>query len=287
MVNTTALRVKSEELEIPFANVFSGFVIESVIAMGAETSYCNDLWLCNQEDFGLDVYKKTSVRSVSYQYCGEKDLLDFVKKYGEDICRHFGEQDFLVKQEELKQDGQKVTLCFGGELEEKYIPFSVKFTKVSRSIGFPVEKHMRLFMENNKAVTVFLSPVEQILAEHFAYILKDLELLNEMEHYVLAFDILKTYPVEGRKIKNCLEQLCDTWHIPKNEKPYQLWRGYKDYTYMKKKWKVLLRKEKRSEPGWEEMFTLLEQFLAPIWEAICKEEIFFSDWMPEIARFLD
>ena len=65
MVNTTALRVKSEELEIPFANVFSGFVMESVIAMGAEASYCNDLWLCNQEDFGLDVYKKTSVRSVS------------------------------------------------------------------------------------------------------------------------------------------------------------------------------------------------------------------------------
>lgn len=287
MVNTAALRVKSEELEIPFANVFSGFVVESVLAMGAEASYCNDLWLCNQESFGLDVYKKTSVHDISYQYCGDKELLTFVSEYQEDVMRYLGSRGIAVKTEDSRWQGQTLTLRFQGEMEEKYIPFSVKFAKVDRSIGFPVEKHIRLFMENNKSLLVYLSPVEQILAEHFAYILRDLELLNEMEHYLFAYDILKTYPVEGRKIKNCLELLCDEWHIPKTEKPFRIWSGYKDYAYMKKKWKVLLRRSKRKEPRWEEMFSLLEQFLTPIWEAVYQGEIFFSDWMPEIQRFLD
>jgi hypothetical protein len=27
-------------------------------------------------------------------------------------------------------------------------------------------------------------------------------------------------------------------------------------------------------------------FLRPVWNAMCRDEVFFGDWMPELERFL-
>ena len=27
-------------------------------------------------------------------------------------------------------------------------------------------------------------------------------------------------------------------------------------------------------------------FLGDMWEAVCRDEVFFGDWMPDLARFL-
>lgn len=287
MINIMALKAKSEELKIPFSHVFSGFVMECVLSMGTEEAYKKELWLCNEEDFRLDVYKNKDVRQISYQYCGEESFTVFLEKYSKTLTEHLKQNGLCIKQMDCDRLDNRAVLQIQGEMEDRYIPFSVKLYAVDRSVGFPIQKKIHLFMENNKTVDVYLSPVEEVLAEHLAQIMKHLELLNEMEKYLSVYEILRKYPVEGRKMKNALEKICDDRHIPKSQEAFLLWKTYKKYTYMKKKWKVVLRKEKRKDPDWEEMFSLVEQFLEPIWSAICREEIFFSDWMPEIARFLD
>lgn len=287
MINIAALKIKGEELKIPFSHVFSGFVMECILGMGTKEIYQKELWLCNEEDFGLDMYKKKGVRQISYQYCGEEPFALFWENYRKNLKEHLEQCGLGIRQMDCDVQESWAILHIQGELEGRYIPFSVKVVSVDRTVGFPIQKKMHLFMENNKTIDVYLSPVEEILAEHLAQIMKQLELLNEMERYLSVYDILKKYPVEGRKMKNALEKLCDDCHIPKSREAFLLWQTYENYTYMKKKWKVLLRKEKRKEPAWEEMFSLVKQFLEPIWSAICREEVFFSDWMPEITRFLD
>ena len=64
-------------------------------------------------------------------------------------------------------------------------------------------------------------------------------------------------------------------------------RFSKEISYMEKKWKSLLRKEKKKEPTWQEVHGLICRFLEPIWEKLMEDQIFFGDWMPQLGRFLD
>ena len=57
-MNSKAIKMKSEELDIPFANILSGYAIEVAVAMISASSYGDELWLCNYKDLGIDVYKK-------------------------------------------------------------------------------------------------------------------------------------------------------------------------------------------------------------------------------------
>ena len=56
---------------------------------------------------------------------------------------------------------------------------------------------------------------------------------------------------------------------------------------MKKKWQQYAKHRKEQYDDWEIMVKRITNFLNPIWNALCEDEIFFDDWMPELERFLD
>lgn len=287
MMNSKAIKIKSEELEIPFANSLSGFALETAVAMVASSSYGNELWLCNHRDLGIDVYKKKPSLELIYKYQGEEMLEDFCAGFCNDLRGRYQQVGFFTKGIRQDRSTAEMRICLELMLEEMYVPLVIKVEQSVSPHLFPREEGFRLFMENNKTVSLKLYPMEQMVAYHLAEIIGKLELLNDMEHYIELYDILRQYPLEGRKVKDELAELCSRMHIVTDRKAYDLWSTYGNYIYMKKKWKVLLRREKRQEPTWEEAFRLIEKFFGPIWQAVCRDEIFFADWMPEIERFLE
>lgn len=286
-MNSKAIKMKSEELDIPFANILSGYAIEVAVAMISASSYGDELWLCNYKDLGIDVYKKKPSLALSYKYQGKKELVDFCQQLCSDLVKKYEEEGFTIKEQESGPAEKGIRISLELLLEDMYVPLVVDVEKILTSHLFPREETLRLLMENNKAVTLKLYPIEQMVALHLAEMIKQLELINQMEHYMELYDILKKYPIEGRKVKDEMVRLCEEMKIFTDEKAYSLWVTYYDYTYMKKKWKVLLRQQKREEPTWQEAFLLIKKFFEPIWQAVCREEVFFGDWMPEIERFLE
>ena len=286
-MNSKAIKMKSEELDIPFANILSGYAIEVAVAMISASSYGDELWLCNYKDLGIDVYKKKPSLALSYKYQGKKELVDFCQQLCSDLVKKYEEEGFTIKEQESGPAEKGIRISLELLLEDMYVPLVVDVEKILTSHLFPREETLRLLMENNKAVTLKLYPIEQMVALHLSEMIKQLELINQMEHYMELYDILKKYPIEGRKVKDEMVRLCEEMKIFTDEKAYSLWVTYYDYTYMKKKWKVLLRQQKREEPTWQEAFLLIKKFFEPIWQAVCREEVFFGDWMPEIERFLE
>ena len=286
-MNSKAIKMKSEELDIPFANILSGYAIEVAVAMISASSYGDELWLCNYKDLGIDVYKKKPSLALSYKYQGKKELVDFCQQLCSDLVKKYEEEGFTIKEQESGPAEKGIRISLELLLEDMYVPLVVDVEKILISHLFPREETLRLLMENNKAVTLKLYPIEQMVALHLAEMIKQLELINQMEHYMELYDILKKYTIEGRKVKDEMVRLCEEMKIFTDEKAYSLWVTYFDYTYMKKKWKVLLRQQKREEPTWQEAFLLIKKFFEPIWQAVCREEVFFGDWMPEIERFLE
>jgi hypothetical protein len=129
--------------------------------------------------------------------------------------------------------------------------------------------------------------MEQEAATHVAKVCKELELIGEMEHYLQLYKIFSLYSVEGVRLQNAIRQELARVKLDYERDDFNAVLGFRDYGYMKKKWKVLLRRQKIDAPQWEEVIDLLDKVLSPLWQASRNDLVFFGDWMPEIGRYLD
>ncbi len=152
---------------------------------------------------------------------------------------------------------------------------------------------------------------EDLAARYLMLILKYLELNNDMEPYLALYRILEAGVLDGIRISKQLREICVTEKMSLLPERGELLAGYGSYAYMKRKWKKLIRQEKRREkkknvsvncrmeeadggdssghnlPEWEEVAAKVSSFAIPVWKSVCDGELFVGEWMPELGRFLD
>lgn len=129
-------------------------------------------------------------------------------------------------------------------------------------------------------------PVETYLAEQLFTILKYLELIPSMEVYDTTFRLLKQETVDGRHIYETLSFFCEKEEVIPQEKRIEMLESYDTYTYMKKRWEKYVRKQGMENVSWETVLHRIVLFLRPVWNAMCRDEVFFGDWMPDLERYL-
>ena len=135
----------------------------------------------------------------------------------------------------------------------------------------------------------FFIPYFSIIAKNTEIFRSDVvrnRLIGSMGSYYDAYRLLRTQPLSGRYVLEELTVL--TAASPKMRKEQRLKQldGYRAYTYMRKRWEKYLRNHGLAEVPWEDAIDLILVFVSPIWESLCRNEIFFDDWMPELGRFL-
>ena len=111
-------------------------------------------------------------------------------------------------------------------------------------------------------------------------------MIQDMKVYYDIYYLLERESVDGRKVKDYIDEECENKQIKKETERLAMIASYRDYTYMKKKWKVFLRSIKEKEPQWEMVIERFLCFFEPIWQAVIEDFVFFGDWMPELNRFL-
>ncbi|MEY8391131.1 hypothetical protein D3Z36_02145 [Lachnospiraceae bacterium] len=166
------------------------------------------------------------------------------------------------------------------------IPFKLRLLPYNRCKIYPREKTANSRI-NQQAFTYYIFPPEEYLAFAFHEILNGLELLNDLSWYKEIFAILTREPLEGRKVWEGLRHILSERPIPSIEKRMETIAGYKNYGYMKKRWKSQSRRSRGHYPQWEQVITVLTAFFTPVFEGVIKDEIFLGDWMPQLGRYLD
>ena len=141
--------------------------------------------------------------------------------------------------------------------------------------------------DEEKVISYAAYPKEQIVCAHILEILDKLELINEVDRYYEVYEILSSYPINGRKVKETLSVSLKDMDRSALLKRVNIIRDYGSYTYMKKKWKVVLRQKKTSEPQWQDVIICLYSFLNPLVDSMIKNTVFLGDWMPQLKRYLD
>lgn len=299
IIEKAALKAKSEELGIPFSNLLAGYVLEALMYLIEDSPFSLFLWLKNSNILGIEQYRKKNVLTLEFGYVTDKLAM---KKDGivpgQELSLKMGYVmlAYILKVEKVpeiswkgrasvKKDG--VELEVAGEFAEMTVPIHIRVTRLTEEGLVPVRRDFPLFMENNRKIPYLEYPVESILAEQLFSIVKNMELLPEMRAYDVAYQILKTDPVDARHIREMLCGHCRREGLVPGEERIREVLSYRKYTYMRKRWEKYLRHKKKKEPTWDEVMDVFEEFLPRIWKSLCQDEVIFGDWMPDLGRFLD
>lgn len=298
IIEKAALKAKSEELGIPFSNLLAGYVLEELMYLIANSPFSLFLWLKNSSVLGIEQYRKKTILSLEFGYVTDKLAM---KKEGVvpgqalSLKMGYVMLAYILKKERVPEiawkgrammNGDAVELEITGELEEMTVPIHIRVTRLTEEGLVPVKSDFPLFMQNNRRIPYLEYPVESILAEQLFFIVKNMELIPEMRAYDLVYQILTTDAIDGRHIREMIANHCEREGLIPEADRAETILSYRNYTYMRKRWEKYLRHRKKTGPSWDEVMGVLAEFLPRIWTSICKDEVMFGDWMPDLGRFL-
>ncbi len=298
-VNAAAeLKEKSLALSIPFANLLRGYLIEEILQRIYQSEYGESLWMVNDYAIGLEQYQSSREERLEFCYLeSEKRIPEEKQVPGQqlsaEMAAHMLEELFLKERvhgvqwegtSEFKDNGCEWDLT--GMFCDMQVPLVIRIRRLSGKNLRPEKRAFSLFMDARKPITLYTYSPENRLSEHFFEIMKKLELIADMKSYDVVDQILKTQPISGRHI---MEEM--GMRVQKEPRVLRIQRisqveEYREYTYMKKRWEQYRKRNHQPQEAWTEVLDRFLSFARPIWTALCKNEIFFDDWMPELGRFL-
>lgn len=299
IIEKSALKAKSEELGIPFSNLLAGYVLEELMYLIEDSPFSLFLWLKNSNVLGIEQYQKKNILTLEFGYVTDKLAM---KKDGivpgQELSLKMGYVmlAYILKVEKVPEiswkgrasiKGEAVELEVTGEFAEMTVPIHIRITKLTEEGLVPVKRDFPLFMQNNRKIPYLEYPVESILSEQLFAIIKNMELLPEMRAYDTVYQILKTDPVDARHIREMVCNYCKREQLIPEAGRIKEILSYRNYTYMRKRWEKYLRHRKKKEPTWDDVMSVLSEFLPRIWKSLCNDEVIFGDWMPDLGRFLD
>lgn len=299
IIEKSALKAKSEELGIPFSNLLAGYVLEELMYLIEDSPFSLFLWLKNSNVLGIEQYQKKNILTLEFGYVTDKLAM---KKDGivpgQELSLKMGYVmlAYILKVEKVPEiswkgrasiKGEAVELEVTGEFAEMTVPIHIRITKLTEEGLVPVKRDFPLFMQNNRKIPYLEYPVESILSEQLFAIIKNMELLPEMRAYDTVYQILKTDSVDARHIREMVCNYCKREQLIPEAGRIKEILSYRNYTYMRKRWEKYLRHRKKKEPTWDDVMSVLSEFLPRIWKSLCNDEVIFGDWMPDLGRFLD
>ena len=298
VVNEAVLLKKiSTKKNIPFANLLQAYMMEDFVCRIFSSPY-SESFLLKKESFlseqsyegGFDGRIELFYQESDRKFLGEKLVPG--QKMSLLLLKAIEEQCFLednpyeihwLAMGEESEGSFCISLI--GEYMDMTVPLKVCIYPIPvDSKTFVKKSYVSIFTK--KELTYFSYSPEHILTEKFFEIMKKLELIPNMEAYAVVDEILRTESISGRHVMEILEALSKQEPKVAKQKRIEQIEAYRDYAYMRKRWEQYEKNHNLSPRSWTDVLDRFMEFAKPLWECLCRNEILFDDWMPELGRFL-
>ncbi len=294
MMNRVDLTKYSEEHKLPFAQVFGWYMMGLFLSMLRKNGFLEQMWLVTPGSLDPAQDRHVLEEGLGFYYAEDERITKndgFVP--GCQMKSDFRERLLMKLQMDASKEKLPLEIKSIGAKERveihydgMYFPLKIRIDRAQEGV-FPKDEDFEFFDPKIQKIPVHRYPSEEEAADHVNVIMEKLELLNEMEEYLQLYDLISTTPMSGRDVTEAIGKRLRNSGRSAKKSTYQLWAGYSNSPFLKKKWKVLLRRHQIKSPTWEEVHQQLSLFIEPVWETLEKEEIFFGDWMPGLGRYLD
>lgn len=277
----------SERKDMALSDILYGYAVEDFMVRLEKGALHELLWMMNEDAFTDEAFCKNVKTSLSFYYktAGRRRLdRDLVESFLAEIEKHDIHGVYWTYNIEEKQG------IFWLHLEAHYrdmkVPVVVTIEEVPENAQSPKLKNKELCYVSKRICKYYTYSKESILAEALFEILRKLELVTDMSYYSIANEILKKDSISGRHVLEEFKFLGDKEPKVVSLKRLEQIAGYHSYAYMDKKWQQYEKRQGREPEEWSFVLRRILKFLVPTWSALCQNQIFFDDWMPELERFL-
>lgn len=283
---------KSKEADISLSDILYGYVIENLMLRINKSSLRECLWLFNENALGEDAYKKVSKERLEFLYVEKEkknapfssEVIDFFLK---EVVLKSDDRDPGIKwRSAVKMQEQGAIISLVCNYMDMQVPVTMYIKAIKFDKQIPKEKELKIMLEDKKTCKYFSYSRENVLSESVFEIMRKLELISDMKAYDEINDILKAQTINGRRVLDELKAMGEKEPKVVAMKRMELISSYTNYGYMKKRWQQYVKKNRKDADEWEIVMGRILAFVGPIWKALCENEIFFDDWMPELERFL-
>ena len=283
----SAVKAKSEELKIPYENLLSAFVIEEAVTAFCGSDEAENFRLKNNSILSLEYYRRKAPTRLEYVVLSEEELT--VRNVIHRMSKIFQNEKKaeLWWKYRVEKEGEGICVYLSAKIEELQIPVQLVLEQEKEEPSEPSREELHPFLEEERSVEYLHYPMEGILAEHFIRIMRDMELINDMGSYYILYELLSKEMNSSRKVTEQIESLAKEQKIPLKKERFDMFEGYQSSSYMKKKWKPYLKKEKKKTPSFEEVMKVMIAYYRPIWDSLAEGNYYLGDWMPELMRYLD
>ena len=283
----SAVKAKSEELKIPYENLLSAFVIEEAVTAVCESDEAENFRLKNNSILSLEYYRRKAPTRLEYMILSEEELT--VRNVIHRMSKIFQNEKKaeLWWKSRVEQEDEGICVYLSAKIEELQIPVQLVLEQEKEEPSDPSHEELHPFLEEERSVEYLHYPMEGILAEHFIRIMRDMELINDIGSYYILYELLSKEMNSSRKVTEQIESLAKEQKIPLKKERFEMFEGYQSSSYMKKKWKSYLKKEKKKTPSFEEVMKVMIAYYRPIWDSLAEGNYYLGDWMPELMRYLD
>lgn len=283
----SAVKAKSEELKIPYENLLSAFVIEEAVMAFCGSDEAENFRLKNNNILSLEYYRRKAPTRLEYMVLSEEELTvrNVIHRMSK-IFQNEKKAELWWKYRVEKED-EGICVYLSAKIEELQIPVQLVLEQEKEEPSEPSHEELHPFLEEERSVEYLHYPMEGILAEHFIRIMRDMELINDMGSYYILYELLSKEMNSSRKVTEQIESLAKEQKIPLKKERFDMFEGYQSSSYMKKKWKSYLKKEKKKTPSFEEVMKVMIAYYRPIWDSLAEGNYYLGDWMPELMRYLD
>lgn len=283
----SVVKAKSEELEIPYENLLSAFVIEEAVMAFCGSDEAENFRLKNNSILSLEYYRRKAPTRLEYMILSEEELTvrNVIHRMSK-IFQNEKKAELWWKYRVEKED-EGICVYLSAKIEELQIPVQLILEQEKEEPSEPSREELHPFLEEERSVEYLHYPMEGILAEHFIRIMRDMELINDMGSYYVLYELLSKEMNSSRKVTEQIESLAKEQRIPLKKERFEMFEGYQNSSYMKKKWKSYLKKEKKKTPSFEEVMKVMIAYYRPIWDSLAEGNYYLGDWMPELMRYLD
>ena len=283
----SAVKAKSEELKIPYENLLSAFVIEEAVMAFCGSDEAENFRLKNNNILSLEYYRRKAPTRLEYMVLSEEELTvrNVIHRMSK-IFQNEKKAELWWKYRVEKED-EGICVYLSAKIEELQIPVQLVLEQEKEEPSEPSHEELHPFLEEDRSVEYLHYPMEGILAEHFIRIMRDMELINDMGSYYILYELLSKEMNSSRKVTEQIESLAKEQKIPLKKERFDMFEGYQSSSYMKKKWKSYLNKEKTKTPSFEEVMKVMIAYYRPIWDSLAEGNYYLGDWMPELMRYLD
>ena len=289
---------KSREKGISLSDLLYGVVIEDFFIRLESTSFYKFMLLQNEQTIGEEAYKNKIKERLDFFYLrSEKKLSQDKRVAGQELSKDlvnlFFEELFscergneVIWDYEIEETEQAYMIHLQAEHMEMKVPVTVKVEELVQPPKVLKTMEVPRLLKEGKHITYLCYSKENILCENVFEMMKKLELISDMGVYDIINEIIKDQSLSGLHNMEELHAHVDKEPKVLNKRRLEQIKSYRDYGYMKKRWQQYVKRHNIEAEEWNVVLNRIIKFVEPVWSALCNNEIFFDDWMPELERFL-